>query len=475
MEFNLPFTLPLGWDVKTVECLIAEDILDKPLDGNHGGIHPKSSDYVKFGVPFIMASDLNNGAVDFGTCSFISASQASQLQKGFAKTGDVLLSHKATIGRTAIVQESEFDFIVLTPQITYYRIKNGLKLNNQYLKAYFDSSFFQGILGSWAGSGSTRAYLGITAQLKLPIIVPPIERQYAIAEQLFSINKKIDLNRQTNQTLEQIAQALFKSWFVDFEPTRAKIAAKEAGASPEEIERAAMCAISGKTPDQLAKLPPETQQNLKTTAALFPDALVDSELGEIPAGWEVGTLADLCRLNESSWSEKNAPEEVNYVDLANTKNGIIEEVQRYSWSDAPSRARRILKAGDTIIGTVRPGNRSFTLIGTNEQVLTASTGFAVLSPKKKEYVELLYIASTSNESIDRLAHLADGGAYPAVRPDVVTQLEIVIPSNDLIEIFSKLNRPVFTQLKDNLDENSTLKNLRDTLLPKLLSGEIVLN
>jgi type I restriction enzyme S subunit len=132
-EFNTPFALPDGWGVFSIEALIKDGVLDKPLDGNHGGIHPKASDYVELGVPFIMASDLENGRVDLANCKFISEKQAKTLRKGFSKAGDVLLSHKATIGRTAIVQDSEHEFIVLTPQVTYYRIANKSRINSRYL------------------------------------------------------------------------------------------------------------------------------------------------------------------------------------------------------------------------------------------------------------------------------------------------------------------------------------------------------
>ena len=120
--FDLPFELPDGWELKTVEQLIKDEIIEKPLDGNHGGIHPKSSDYVEEGVPFVMASDLDAGRVNFNACKFITEEQAATLRKGFSKAGDVLISHKATIGRTAIVQDSEHGFIMLTPQVTYYRV-----------------------------------------------------------------------------------------------------------------------------------------------------------------------------------------------------------------------------------------------------------------------------------------------------------------------------------------------------------------
>ncbi|MGN0462678.1 MAG: restriction endonuclease subunit S [Ruminococcus sp.] len=162
------------WKVYSVQELIDLDMLEEPMDGNHGGIHPRSSDYVSSGVPFIMANNLSNGKVDYNNCAFISEQQATTLRKGFAHPGDVLLTHKATIGRTAIVGD-EYDTIILTPQVTYYRVKHGI--SNRYLKYYFDSSEFQQTLSNWAGSGSTRAYLGITAQRKLPIVLPPMEIQ----------------------------------------------------------------------------------------------------------------------------------------------------------------------------------------------------------------------------------------------------------------------------------------------------------
>lgn len=182
----------------TVQELINKGMLEKPLDGNHGGIHPKLSDYVSEGVPFIMANDLKNGEVDYKNCAYITEEQASTLRKGFAHPGDVLLTHKATIGRTAIVPDT-FPITVLTPQITYYRVRNGI--NNYYLKYYFDSNYFQSLLESWAGSGSTRMYLGITAQLKLPIMLPSLQIQNKIASVLKVIDDKIKTNIKINNNL----------------------------------------------------------------------------------------------------------------------------------------------------------------------------------------------------------------------------------------------------------------------------------
>ena len=198
------------WKTYSVQELIDAGMLEEPMDGNHGGIHPKTSDYVSSGVPFIMANNLINGKVDYKNCAFISERQAATLRKGFSHPGDVLLTHKATIGRTAIVSD-EYETIILTPQVTYYRVKEGI--SSRYLKYYFDSPTFQQTFSNWAGSGSTRAYLGITAQRKLPIILPSYETQLKIAECCGVLDEKIYINEQINDNLQQQVQAVYQQWF----------------------------------------------------------------------------------------------------------------------------------------------------------------------------------------------------------------------------------------------------------------------
>ena len=193
----------------TVEELVKLDMLEKPMDGNHGSKHPTGKDYVKEGIPFIMVSDINNGKINYKTCKYISEETRNNLDKGFAKPDDVLLSHKATVGLTAIVGD-EFEEIVLTPQLTYYRVKNNI--NNKYLKYYFDSPYFQNILKNWATSGSTRAYLGITAQLKLPILLPDMNNQNKIANILSMIDKKIELNNQINDNLYELCNKIYHNY-----------------------------------------------------------------------------------------------------------------------------------------------------------------------------------------------------------------------------------------------------------------------
>lgn len=172
-----------GWQEKVVSELINEGVLVKPFDGNHGEIHPKKSDYVKAGVPFIMASDLQNGEVNLQHCKFISKKLADTLRVGFAKDGDVLLSHKATIGRSAILR-TEDDYVMLTPQVTSYRVNDESRLYNRFLRYYFMSPMFQREMIAGAEGGATRAYIGITKQLSLRFRFPTLKEQKKIVAEL---------------------------------------------------------------------------------------------------------------------------------------------------------------------------------------------------------------------------------------------------------------------------------------------------
>jgi type I restriction enzyme S subunit len=205
--FGDPVRNSKGWKVGSVKDMVSSGVLEKPLDGNHGEKHPKASDYVSDGIPFVMANNLIDGTIDYSSCFYITRERAEKLDKGFAKCDDVLITHKGTIGRTAIVDNS-FDFIMLTPQVTYYRTKSGL--NNIFLKAYFESDYFQDIMSQIASIGTTRAYIGITAQLKLPIMLPPLALQTHFADFTRAADKSKFALQRTLDELEATYKALLK-------------------------------------------------------------------------------------------------------------------------------------------------------------------------------------------------------------------------------------------------------------------------
>ena len=186
------------WTKYTVQDLIDKKCIDPPMDGNHGELHPKASDYVATGIPFVMANNLSDGFVDLSQCAFITEKQAKTLRKGFARPDDVLLTHKATLGRTAIVPEG-YEYIILTPQVTYYRVHKGL--SNVYLRYYFESSYFQSTLEAFAGGGSTRAYIGITKQCGLPVYLPCESSMNILTYSLSQIERVRLLNQTEIQQL----------------------------------------------------------------------------------------------------------------------------------------------------------------------------------------------------------------------------------------------------------------------------------
>lgn len=378
------------WKTYTVQELIDLGMLEAPMDGNHGNLHPKVSDYVLEGIPFIMANDLVNGKIDYKKCAHITEAQARQLKKGFAHPGDVLLTHKATIGRTALVG-NEYDTIVLTPQITYYRVKKGI--SNRYLKAYFDSKEFQELLSNWAGSGSTRAYLGITAQRKLPILLPSIDIQNKIASYCESIDGKITVNSMINDNLEQQASAIYQAWFEEF-------------------------LLSG---------------------------------GSCPSTWKHGILADIANITSGKRPS------VKFFEM--TENAVIPIVGAASIMGYTSESNHT----DKILVTGRVGTHG--VIQRFSSPCWTSDNTLVITSDLYEYTYQL-LKRIDYHSMNR------GSTQPLITQSDMNKVPILIPDSETLNNFELLAGKLMEQYQSNLLESRKLAELRDTLLPKLISGEI---
>lgn len=416
------------WKVYSVQELIDLDMLEEPMDGNHGGIHPKSSDYVSSGVPFIMANNLSNGKVDYDNCAFISEQQATTLRKGFAHPGDVLLTHKATIGRTAIVGD-EYDTIILTPQVTYYRVKHGI--SNRYLKYYFDSSEFQQTLSNWAGSGSTRAYLGITAQRKLPIVLPPMETQEKIAGLCGALDEKIYLNNAINNNLEQQAVLLFKKWFIEFDNT--------------------------------------SKNMVETRFGLIPDSFKLLKNGELPLVVTDyvanGSFASL-KANVTLYQEPNYAYFIRNTDL---KSGTFEVfVDEHSYKFL---SKSTLYGGEIIISNVGDVGSVF-LCPKLDKPMTLGNNIIMLRPEQENLRYYLYIWFKWLYGQSLMQGIKGGSAQPKFNKTDFKNLPIFLPPDNLLEQFHQIIKPMFELIDENNVEKQTLTIARDTLLPRLMSGEL---
>jgi type I restriction enzyme, S subunit len=193
-------------DYYTVQDCIDNKWIKPPFDGNHGETHPKASDYKAAGIPFIMARDLSNGDVNIIDCKFIAPEQASSLRVGFAENDDVLFTHKGTIGEVALLK-CEVDFVMLTPQVTAYRVIDETRVDRIYLYFLFKSAFFQSQIQQIAGIGTTRAYIGITRQKQLNLCLPPIHLQQEAVRILTSSEPHVSTISSANiQKLEQLSK-----------------------------------------------------------------------------------------------------------------------------------------------------------------------------------------------------------------------------------------------------------------------------
>ncbi len=200
------------WQTLSVQKLVDDGILDKPMDGNHGNIHPVTSDFVEDGIRFILANDIRGGVIDFRNCRRIKNSHAEDLQKGFSISGDVLLTHKATLGEVAVVGEIPYDYIMLTPQVTYYRVLDRERLHNIFLYQLFQTDDFLAQFRNMAGGG-TRLYIGITEQRKLKLSIPTIEEQQKIASFLSAVDQKIAQLQKKKELLERYKKGCMQKLF----------------------------------------------------------------------------------------------------------------------------------------------------------------------------------------------------------------------------------------------------------------------
>ena len=302
--------------------------------------------------------------------------------------------------------------------------------------------------------------------------IPPYSVQKSIGSTLKRLDDKIVLNKKINQTLEQMAQALFKSWFVDFEPVKAKIAVLEAGGSQEHATLAAMTAISGKDTGALVifeREHPEQYAELKVTAELFPSAMQESELGYIPEGWKPGCIGNISHRIKTKVGSSSAvvlsavaSGELVPSDEHFTKQVYSKSIEKYilveQWSFAynPSRIN---------IGSIGLNVRSL-----NGAVSPVYVVFKT-EPEYKWYIEILTKTTYFKSNVNIRA---SGSVRQSLSYDDLASIPLCIPEVIIVNIFNEKYEAYLSLIEKYRNQNNTLVSIRDILLPKLLSGEITL-
>lgn len=428
--------------------------------------------------PYLGNSNVRWGYFDLSDLSEMKF-QDSESDRYEIKTGDLIICEGGEPGRCAIWKGDVPDMKI---QKALHRVRPKPTIDNYYLYYWFLYSGSRGTLEPYF-TGTTIKHLTGKALKDLEIQLPPLEYQEHVAKVMKSLDDKIELNRQTNQTLEQIAQALFKSWFVDFEPVKAKIAAKQAGGTAQQIERAAMAAISGKTETELDQLNKDQLQQLKTTATLFPEELVDSELGEIPLGWEITTIKALASTISKGTTPRKTDieqatdlETIPFLKVRDISNH--GEINRLALDKIPFSVhssvlkRSMLETNDllfSIAGTI--GRVSIIEKDLSNSNCNQAIAFIRLK-KPHKLLELCRLNLIGNRVQEEVASKVVQGVQANFSLAELGGMQILIPSDNILTSFNKNIGNIATQQRLLLSENRRLSELRDILLPKLLNGEI---
>ena len=290
--------------------------------------------------------------------------------------------------------------------------------------------------------GSAQALITQTGLKTLKHSVPPISEQLAIAHILGSLDDKIELNRKMNKTLEAMARAIFKSWFVDFDPVRAKVE----GSDPS-------------LPDEIV--------------ALFPDNFEDSELGPIPKGWKVKEIRECCSKIQNGGTPKRSesdywnPGTIPWLTSGEVRQPLITTTENMiSEIGLKKSSAKWLPKDSAVVALYGATSGQVAFISSK---MTTNQAVCGLIPKASfRYFNYLSL----DRSVEILANLARGSAQQNISKGIVETTKVIIPRTDILISFDQVVSPVFDKWVANLEESKTLAALRDTLLPKLISGEL---
>jgi len=453
---------------------VEEIALDSPHAMSTGpfGSAISSKFFKEDGVPVIrggnLSTDISSRMSDEGLV-FVSKEKAVEFQRSLVRSGDLIFTCWGTINQVGLIND-ELDYseyIVSNKQMKL--TPDPKKADSLFLYYLFSSPIKQAeIISNGIGAAVPGFNLG---QLKSHVInLPPIVEQKRIANILYLFDRKIRHSRKINQTLEQMAQAIFKSWFVDFEPVKTKIAAIEAGEDAEGVTCAAMRTISGKTDDGLNQMQteqPEHYTQLKTTAELFPAAMQDSELGKVPEGWDGSCFGNVIAQCKTKIKDRSA------TVLSAVASGQLVRSDEHFKKTVYSKSIEKYLAVEKWDFAYNPSRINIGSIGMykKDELGAVSPVYVVFKPDV-EYRWFIDSSLKLNKTKKFINTLASGGVRQSLSFNDFASVPSVIPSKDCISIFNLLLEKLETISEAQINEINTLTNLRDTLLPKLLSGEL---
>lgn len=438
------------WESTPLDNLV-EEILDRR------GVTPSKlgSNFVASGHRVISAKIVKDRRLDLAADEprFVDTETYKRWMKTPLMEDDVIVTSEAPLGELAYIRERRE--WCLGQRLFGIRTRKD-RLSGRFLFYAFQSNDVTSDLYSRA-TGTTVIGIRQTELRRVRIPVPPLPTQRAIAHILGALDDKIELNRKTNETLEAMARALFQSWFVDFDPVRAKAA----GRAPEGMDEA--------------------------TAKLFPCEFEQSRWGPLPASWSIAALGDLLTVLETGGRPKGGVGDLSSGVPSIGAESIVG-IGRFDYAKTKyvseeffsSMKRGLVQNRDVLVykDGGRPGQLvphvsmfgdgfPFVRCAINEHVYRVRTGDRI--PQS-----FLYFALSSERSLDEMARKGTGVAVPGLNSTAMRSLEVLVPSSSILQVFDRIAEPLIGRIFSGALQSRALAAIRDALLPKLLSGELAI-
>ena len=402
-----------------------------------------NSDYVSIGVPIITVEHLGENIIDGKDAPLVSTEDAARLARYTLETGDIVFSRVGSVDRRSIVSTSQRGWL-FSGRLLRVRPNHEL-VNSTFLSYFFGLESFKSYIRSIA-VGATMPSLNTELLSTVPVIVPAMEEQKVIAAVLASLDDKIRLNTELSQTLEAIAQTIFKSWFIDFDPVHAK----SRGEKPEGMS------------DEIA--------------ALFPDSFEESELGLIPKGWVVKPASDLYDVAIGRTPPRKEPEwfcegnsGVQWVSIRDmgTYGVFSTRTSECLTSEAVVKHRVPIVPENTVLMSFKLTVGKLCITDTDLVTNEAIAHFKRNTSSPSTEYTYLWLGNFEMGSLDSTSSIGTATNSGGVR-----KIPFLVPVDSVMNSFNVFVESIFTQLKLLSKEIQTLTEIRDSLLPRLISGEI---
>lgn len=402
------------------------------INGDRGKNYPKEKDYVDKGIPFISAKDLEKDLDDSSSFNnYISKESYEKLRSGKVENGDILFCLRGSVGKHSFV--NSLDMAAIASSLVIIRAKQDIE--KRFIHYLLNDSSVKRLIQSYE-NGSVQGNLSVKdlSGVLVPYIDNNIQRDISKFLELF--DRKIELNKKMNTVLQQITSTLFKSWFIDFDPVRAKLEEKNTGLSKEISD-------------------------------LFPDEFEDSGSGKIPKGWSAGALGDILVRSR----DRVGDTKVSVLTAVNSGKLVLSE-EYFSKQVFSKNISKYIKVEHHDFA-YNPSRINIGSIGMNENTFVGAVSPAYIVFKPSDswhwYISQFIKLKSTNSKINQLS---SGSVRQSLSFDDLASIPITIPKDPVIKEFNKIYETFKSQITQNEKENEVLNSLRDTLLPKLIYGEL---